>query len=48
MEPEFRDDNTTTQVFEKHNAILHSEDQKQVVTQDFLKKYLIYAKKIAQ
>ncbi len=44
IEPE-QIENKTTKVFEKFNHILHSSNQKEMISQGFLKKYIYYAKK---
>ena len=44
IEPEHIEDKNV-RVFEKFNHVLHSSNQKELVSQGFLKKYLYYAKK---
>jgi len=44
IEPEHIDDKNV-KVFEKFNHVLHSTNQKELVSQGFLKKYIYYAKK---
>lgn len=44
IEPE-QIEEKTNQVFEKFNHVLHSTNQKELVSQGFLKKYIYYAKK---
>ena len=44
IEPQFIDDKNT-QMYENFNSIIHSSDQKKILTQNFLKKYIYYAKK---
>lgn len=44
IEPEFIEEKTD-QIFEKFNHVLHSSNQKELITQSFLKKYIFFAKK---
>lgn len=46
IEPEIHtDDHQNTEVFEKHNVLVHGKEKKDILTRSFLRKYLHYAKK---
>ena len=46
IEPDLNMDETdvTTQVFEKYNPLLHGKNRKEILTKQFLRKFLLYAK----
>lgn len=46
IEPEIHtDDHQSSEVFEKHNSLLHGDIKRDILTRAFLRKYLHYAKK---
>lgn len=49
IEPEINlDFDGDHQVFEKHNKLIHGNSRAQILTRNFLKKYLYYAKKVSE